>query len=327
MKPSKVKEAIALYHKANIPVFLIGSPGVGKSSIARQYAEENGLEFVDERMSQRDAVDVRGLPEIKDGNTVWTRPDFLPSKGKGILFLDELNSAPPLVQAACYQLILERRIGEHKLGKNWYVMAAGNKQTDRAVVNRMSSALANRFAHVEFDHDLDDWCTYGLANDFQTELIAFMRFRPNLLFTFDPQRDTSMAFATPRTWEMVSDVLKANGSLDVSLDILSGIVGEGAAVELKGFLDIYRKLPDPDVILMAPDKAEVPDDPATLYAICGALASKSSDATIANIVKYANRLPEEFSVMLIRDCHSRDDSVAKTRAFIEWLSEHSDVLT
>ena len=325
MKPSKVKEALRLYMKADIPAFLSGSPGVGKSAVARQLADELKLDFIDERMSQRDAVDVRGLPEIIDGETVWTRPDFMPTKGKGVLFLDELNSAPSLVQAACYQLILERRIGKYKLPKGWYVMAAGNRETDRAVVARMSSALANRFAHIDFEHDLNDWVDYALTHDFSLELIAFLRFRPQLLFNFDPKTNDK-AFATPRTWEMVSDVLKANGSLDVPLDILSGIVGDGPAAELKGFLDIYANLQDPDVILMAPKKADVPDDPATLYAICGALASKSSGSTIKNIVEYANRLPQEFSVLLIQDCHARDDSIVRTRAFIEWLAANNDVL-
>jgi MoxR-like ATPase len=326
MKPSKVKDAVRLYMKAGIPCLLLGSPGVGKSAVVSQIAEEDGLEFIDERIGQRDAVDVRGVLNIVEGKGVWTRPDFMPTKGKGILFLDEITSAPSLVQSACYQLVHERRIGEHKLPKGWYVMAAGNKDTDRAVVSRMSSALANRFAHINFEHDLEDWTEYALSHDFLTELIAFIRFRPELLFNFDPKKNEK-AFATPRTWEMVSDVLKANGSLDVDLEILTGIVGDGPAAELKGFLDIYRNLPDPAVILMSPDKAEVPEDPATLYAICGALAGKANDSTIANIVKYSNRLPEEFSVLLIKDCHSRDGSVAHTRAFIEWLSKHQDVLT
>lgn len=325
MKPSEVKEAIRMYMKAGVPVFMSGSPGVGKSSVARQVAEEEGIEFIDERMSQRDAVDVRGLPEIVDGNTVWTRPDFLPTKGKGILFLDELNSAPALVQAACYQLVLEGRIGDHKLPKGWYVMGAGNKETDRAVVTRMPSALANRFAHINFEHDLEDWVTYGITHGFAPEVVAFIRFRPALLMAFDPQRNEK-AFPTPRSWEMASDVLKIAG-LDVGLEILSGIVGEGAAAEFRGFLNVYQNLPDPKVVLMNPDKADVPDKPAVLWALCGALSALVDSKSISKIVKYANRLPDEFSVMLIQDCHRRDYSIAQTRAFIEWLSEHEDVLT
>jgi hypothetical protein len=324
MKISKMIEQVKLCYKADQPFFLSGPPGVGKSDGVRQAAKELGLQFIDERMLQRDPVDVRGLPQIKDGETVWTKPDFLPTKGKGLLFLDELNAAPQLVQASCYQLINERRIGQHKLPKGWLPCAAGNRETDRAVVNRMPSALANRFVHINIDVDLEDWIGWALNNNIRTELIAFLRWRPALLFNFDPKRN-ERAFATPRTNEKLSRMLDVAGG-DLDFEMASGITGEAHATEFLGFLRIYKNLPDPDVILMKPKEAKVPEDPATLFAVCGAIANKASEQNIGRVVEYANRLPVEFSVLLIRDCVNRDESLVQTRAFIEWSSKNSDVL-
>ena len=256
--------------------------------------------------------------------TLWSRPDFLPSEGKGILFLDELNAAPPLVQASCYQLINERRIGKHVLPDGWLPIAAGNREGDKAVVSRMPSALANRFTHIEFDFDLEEWIAWAVKNDIRPELIAFLRWRPELLNNFDPKKNIK-AFATPRTNEKLSRYMDAaDGDLDY--EIAAGVTGEGHATEFIGFLKIFRSLPDPDVVLSAPEAADVPQDPATLYALCGALSHKADSKNFTNVVKYANRLTPEFSVLLIRDAIERDDALISTAPFIEWSAKHSDVL-
>jgi hypothetical protein len=324
MKLSHAIEKMELCYKADQPFFLWGQPGIGKSEGTLQASENLKIDFIDERMIQRDPVDIRGLPQIIDGQCIWTRPDFLPTKGKGFLFLDELNAAPQLVQASCYQLINERRIGNHRLPKGWLPCAAGNRETDRSVANRMPSALANRFVHIDVDADLDDWITWGLNNGVRTEVLAFQRFRPALLNNFDPKKNEK-AFATPRSITFLSKLMDANKG-EIDFDFAKGVTGEGHAAEFVGFLNIYKSLPDPDMVIMAPKKAEVPVDPATLYAICGAVAQKASDQNMKNVVEYANRLPDEFSVLLIRDCINRDGELVKTRAFIEWTSKHSDVL-
>jgi hypothetical protein len=188
----------------------------------------------------------------------------------------------------------------------------------------MPSPLANRFLHVEFEVDLEEWVTWALEQNIQTEIIAFLRFRPELIHQFDPQKNEK-AFPTPRSWEFVSKMLPYLAK-DIEYEMLRGTVGEGAATELVGFLKVWRNLPNPDIILMNPDQAQVPDDPATLYAICGALARKASPQTIQRIIKYANRLPSEFSVLLVRDSVKQSPTVVNSRAFIEWASAHSDVL-
>jgi len=325
MKPSRVNEKLKTCIRAKRPAFIWGPPGVGKSDTVKQVAEELKYKLIDVRAVLLDPVDLRGLPTIDNGQARWCPPSFLPKgKGKRIIFLDELNAAPPLVQAACYQLILDRKIGEYTLPDDVVLVAAGNRETDRAVTSRMPSPLANRFIHLDFDVDLDDWISWGLNNGVRTEILAFQRFRPETLYNFDPKKNDK-AFATPRSITFLSELMDAdNGNID--FDLAKGTVGEGYAAEFIGFLKIYKSLPDPNLVLMAPNKAVVPDDPATLYAICGAVAQKASEQNMKNVVTYANRLPDEFSVLLIRDCVNRDEKLVNTRAFIEWTSKHSDIL-
>jgi hypothetical protein len=324
MKPTRITEGVLRCIKAKEPVFIWGAPGVGKSQVVRNIADQLKYELIDVRAVLLDPVDLRGLPMVVDGVAKWCPPAFLPTKGKSILFLDELNAAPPLVQAACYQLILDRKLGEYTLPKDCVIVAAGNRESDRAVVSRMSSALANRFVHLNFDVDLEEWTAWALDAGVQTEIIAFLRFRPELLHKFNPQSN-ERAFPTPRSWEFCSKIMGADAS-PLDLDLAGGIVGEGAATELMAFLNIYRNLPDPDAVLLNPEKAVVPEDPATLYAMCGALAHRAGDQTVTNLVKYANRLPAEFSVLLMTDVIRREPKLVKTRAFIDWSSKHADVL-
>lgn len=325
MKPSFVKKALSTAINANKPAFLWGPPGVGKSDVVGQVAKAASRQLTDVRAVLLDPVDLRGLPSIQNGRAHWCPPAFLPTEGSGILFLDELNAAPPSVQAACYQLVLDRKLGEYQVPPGWWIVAAGNNETDRAVTNRMPSALRNRFVHLQFEVDLDDWVAWALKAGIKTEVIAFLRYKPSLLHDFDPRRDDK-AFPSPRTWHFASDILQANPDPSTEFELLKGTLGEGAAAELYGFLRIFRDLPNPDAILMNPDKAVVPVDPATLYALTGALARKASEQTMARLVTYAGRLPDEFSVMLIRDCLAQDPQVANTRAYIQWASDHKDVL-
>jgi hypothetical protein len=326
MKPSSVKSSLSVAIKARRPVFLWGPPGVGKSQVVAQVADAAGLGLVDVRAVLLDPVDLRGLPHINgEGRAHWAIPDFLPKDGQGIIFLDELNAAPPLVQASCYQLILDRKLGEYSLPDSWSIIAAGNRETDRAVTSRMSSALANRFVHLNFEVDLNDWVSWALAAGVQVEVIAFIRFRPVLLHVFDPVKNEK-TFPSPRTWEYVSDILRAIPDPSVEFELIAGTVGEGAAAEFMGFLKIYRELPDPDAVLLDPAGSPVPGDPAALYAICGALSRKSSVSNFGRVVQYGARLPVEFSVLLVRDSVKLHPEVQKSRAFIEWSSANSQVL-
>ena len=329
MKSSDVMQTIDYAFKVGRPVFIWGAPGVGKSETVRQAADAAGLPLIDVRAVLLDPVDLRGLPIIDNKKATWTPPGFLPSdpESKGVLFLDELNAAPPLVQAACYQLILDRRIGEYELPAGWKIIAAGNRESDKAVVSRMPSALANRFIHIDFDVDVDSWVQWALKNDVKVEVIAFCRFRPELLHNFDPKRN-ERAFPTPRSWFFASQFLAAGMPDNLLYETLKGTIGEGAAAEFIGFIRIFKKLPSIDAILLSPAGAPVPDadDPATLYAVTSALARKASVQNFGRLVEYFNRLPDEFSVLAISDSYKTCPEVVNTKEFIQWAADHSDVL-
>uniref|UniRef100_A0A6M3IZF7 Uncharacterized protein n=1 Tax=viral metagenome TaxID=1070528 RepID=A0A6M3IZF7_9ZZZZ len=267
----------------------------------------------------------------------WAIPGFLPKEedGPSILGLDELNTAPPLTQNAFLQITIKPyRLGEYELPPFCSVVACGNRLADRVHAFRMSSALSDRFFHIDFDPDLDDWVEWAMSNGVVPELIGFLRARTNLLHNFDPSKN-ERSFPTPRGWVMVSDVCKTgairslDGNIDkknTEFDLISGKVGDGPAYEFITFLKTFRKLPDLKEVLRHPDKADVPEDPDMLYAICGALASKASKQTIDAIVTYAERLRKEFSVLLIMDSVRKDKGVTYTPAFTRWASNNAEVI-
>lgn len=318
-------KALSTLIHARQPVFIWGPPGVGKSQVVAQTARREGLDLVDVRAVLLDPVDLRGLPHIDSGRARWCPPEFLPREGTGILFLDELNAAPPLVQAACYQLVLDRRLGEYRLPDGWRVIAAGNRETDRAVTHRMPSALANRFVHLNFEVDIADWLVWAQAHDLAPEVIAFLRFRPQLLHAFDPLKDDK-SFPTPRSWEFVSRIMKGTPGASLDLELIAGIVGEGAAAEFRGYFRMLRRLPDPDALLADPERADIPDDPATLYAVCELLSEKADMENLPRVMSYAKRLPPEFSVLLVRDAARLNHAIVHTPVFTEWAVAHADVL-
>ena len=329
MTPSQIVSSLHTLLSIRQPVFLWGAPGVGKSQVVAAVAKSMGYALRDIRAVLLDPVDLRGIPRITaEGATEWCAPSFLPSASdpeKGILFLDELNSAPPLVQAACYQLILDRRIGEYVLPDGWVVVAAGNREKDRAVTHRMPTALSNRMVHLEFDVSLDDWLAWAVSSGIRPEVTAFLQFRPRLLHDFDPQ-SASRAFASPRSWAFVSSILAASPAADVEYGLYRGTVGDAAAAEFMGFLGVWRELPSVSEILAAPLTERVPTEPAALYAICEALASQASLQTMPAVVEYLNRLPVEFGVLCIKQAVCRDTAVVESPAFSEWAQAHADVL-
>lgn len=325
MNAKQIKSSLRTLIRLRQPVFVWGAPGVGKSQVVAQVAGELGLELTDIRAVLLDPVDLRGLPSVQDGSARWCPPSFLPTEGEGVLFLDELNAAPPLVQAACYQLVLDRQVGEYRLPDGWTVVAAGNRETDRAVTHRMPSALANRFVHLDFSVDADSWLEWAEEAGLSEEILAFIRFRPKLLHDFDPKKNDK-AFASPRSWEFAARILAAEPAPDVELSLLKGTVGPGAAAEFAGFSRMFRQLPDPDAILDHPATAAVPEEPATLYALCEALAKKAGQDTAESIVAYASRLPSEFGVLLVRDAVKQHKPMVESPAFSQWATANSEVL-
>ena len=340
MRPSQITTALSYLIDANQPVMLHGSPGVGKSDVVRQVAKQRGIELIDLRLSQLDPVDLRGVPSVdtKKHITSWNTPSFLPTDGKGILFLDEINSAAQATQAAAYQLVLDRKLGDYVMPPGWAIIAAGNRSTDRAIVNQMSTALKNRFTHLNYEVNNDDWCDWALRNNITVEVLGFIRFRPMLLNEFEQRNESkeekervqrlkdAQAFATPRSWEFLSKVVQQKPGSDVEYELYTGIVGEGAAAEFMGYLKYYRDLPNLDALLMNPGAAKVPEEPATLYALATGLATKATQDNIERVVKYALRLPAEFQVLLMKDAIARDNDLTQTKSFNAWAIANADVM-
>lgn len=327
MKPSHVIEAIKQTYKIKKPAFVWGPIGYGKSDCVRQAAQQLGVSLIDVRAVLLDAVDLRGIPTVKDSKTSWAIPEFLPSDGSGILFIDELNQAPNMVQAALLQLILDRKLGEYVLPENWVCVAAGNREQDKTGVHKLLLSLANRFAfHLNYEFNLDDWCAWANQHEMQPELVAFARFRPQM-FTFEPDKITSKAFCTPRTYAMCAQLLRSKPHPEIESELVRSCIGEGEGIELLAFLRIYQTLPNPDLVITNPKTSEVPTDIATLYALVTALSQRANTGNIDNVLIYAERLPEEFNVLLMRDALRLTPRLANTPALKQWMVNHADILT
>lgn len=358
MKPKRVKEFIrrAVETPMEIqPVHIWGPPGIGKSAIPKQVTEEKQIGFVDMRLAQRDPTDLRGIPAVIDGRSRWLPPPELPTdhwcldcrrplhetdligarptrcafcKGtrlteKGILFLDELTSAPPLTQASAYQLTLDRQISEYRLPDGWYILAAGNRIEDRAVVYRMSTALANRFSHIDFEVNLEDWTDWANLNGVDPNIVGFLNWRPELLFAFNPE-SSEKAFATPRSWEFASRLIKLSTKTMLP-ELLEGTVGKGATAEFMSFLKVQTELPDINKIFKGEDF--VPKRMDLKYALVSALVSRATPKQFERLMQYSQKLPAEFSVLLVMMLVGKnEDAVGNCPSWDDWAKANSDIL-
>jgi hypothetical protein len=276
---------------------------------------------LDVRAVLLDPVDLRGLPRLDNGSAVWCPPAFLPKEGEGVLFLDELAQAPPLVQAACLQLTLDRALGEYRLPEGWSVVAASNRQEDRAGAHRLISPLLNRFIHLTLEVSHDDWQGWAVTAGVAPEVRSFLRYRPALLFAFDPTSN-QRSFPTPRSWEFVSQVLP-HTPVDLLHAVASGCVGEGPAAEFVVFARLCKELPDLDLVFAQPLATPVPREPAVLYALVGALVERcrQGDPALLNaFVQYAARLPDEFGVLALRDALAISPRLLSLPAAQQWLA-------
>lgn len=307
--------------------FIIGRPGGGKSACARDVVKTLGFENVVEfTASLRDPVDVLGVPDTQGEYTRWVPPQEFYQLRKGVgrcaLILEELSDAPVPMQNALCGVIYDRRAGNLQLSDELFIIATGNSTEDKSGANRITSKLANRTRRFDFQENIDDWTEWALDSDIDPVLIQFLRFRPGLLSDFDANR---FANPTPRAWERV-DLIPDSLDSGLFFDNVAGEVGEGAAAEYTGFRRIYMSLPDVDSILLDPAGADVPQDPATLYALTGALARKSTKDNFDRVSKYLSRMSPEFNVMATKDAIKLQPTIKHSRSFVEWASKHAEVL-
>ena len=333
------KEFLGAAFGHHTPVMLWGPPGVGKSQMVAQVAEKNGVEVIDIRLSQMEPSDLRGIPFRDAGTVEWAIPAMLPDVSRhgenGILFLDEITSAAPSVSAAAYQLILDRRLGQYRVPEGWAIFAAGNRQGDRGVTYSMPAPLANRFSHFEVDINLDDWVAWAYANHIDDKIIAFLRFRPDLLFDFDPAHNP-VAFPSPRSWEFAHRALqKFSDRPDLLTGALQACVGPAAGVELNAFIANLDQMPDLEAIVRGDDIA-APQEIDLQYAVASALvghairAKRTENAghVHGNILNYAGRFPQrEMGVMMVSDMHRAiGEDLFSLPEFTTWADKIADIM-
>lgn len=270
MSPTELSAYLSglVEHNLKLSTMIWGPPGVGKSSIVAQTAHKYGMGFIDVRLSQLAPTDLRGLPVPQDGISKWYPPEFLPSEGRGVLFLDELNMAPPTMQGMAQQLILDRKVGSYDLPEGWFVWAAGNRKEDKAAVFDMPAPLANRFIHLEVQPDFASFKDYGFSAGIHERILAFLAFRPALLHAMDSRRP---AWPSPRSWEMASTLLGAGLGIET-------VVGEAAAAEFEAFGQVYEVLPELTEILEGHSSRPFPEEPSARYALTLGLALRAETA-------------------------------------------------
>lgn len=329
MRPSLLSDTLKDLISINRTVAIEGAPGGGKTSLIRSVANYLGLNYIERHLPTM-LVEDFGIPVIGKDTLTYQIPDWFPAKGSkhddgigGVLCFDDRNQAPADIQKVLANIQQARNLHGVPMADGWTVVSTGNRQSDRAGANRVLSHLSDRETTLEFETNLDDWSSWAMTNGVKSEVVAFIRFRPGLLHDFDANRNKN---STPRGWvEGVSAVLGAVPA-DAEYECFKGAVGEGAAAEFVGFLKIYRKLPNPDAILLTPDTADVPTDPATLYALSGAISSRISQANIDRAVTYLSRCPAEFSVLAMSMAVRRDPAVTATKGFTDWSIKHQSVL-
>ncbi len=344
MRPTELLSVLNIeYHGAkqghHTPVMLWGPPGVGKSQMVVQVGVENHVPVIDIRLSQMEPSDLRGIP-FKNGERVdWAVPSLLPHLDlhgdSGILFLDEITSAAPSVSAAAYQLILDRRLGEYEIPDGWAIFAAGNRQGDRGVTYAMPAPLANRFSHFDVEINLDDWVKWAYKNGIDERVIGFLRFRPELLFDFDPVHNP-VAFPTPRSWEFSHRALQKFIDTPALLSgALQACVGPAAGIELHAYINSLDQLPDIDAILKGQD-VNVPKEIDLQYAVAAALVGRAIKAgesehasqVYGHILDYAGKFRQrEMGVMLVSDMHRViGQDLFKVAQFNRWAEKIADIM-
>lgn len=344
MRPAQLipileREFLSAAEGHHTPVMMWGPPGVGKSQMVGEVAAKHKVPVIDIRLSQMEPSDLRGIPFRVGEHVDWAIPSILPDAQrhgeKGILFLDEITSAPPSVSAAAYQLILDRRLGAYEVPPGWAIFAAGNRQGDRGVTYAMPAPLANRFSHFEVEANLDDWSQWAYENGIDERLIGFLRFRPELLFDFDPARNPT-AFPTPRSWEFASRALQKFGDHpDLLGPALAACVGQAAGIEFSAYLANLSRMPDLDAIVEG-RPAEVPRDTDLQYAVAAALvarAIRNKSATnikemLGHILDYAAKFPlREMGVMLVSDIHRNvGQTLFGVPQFATWANQVADIV-
>ncbi len=312
------------------PILMTGPPGIGKSHIIESICKKHNIGFIDIRLSQREPVDMRGLPVpiLGEEKVKWLLNSEYPRdpNSKGIIFFDELTACDRTLQVAAYEFILDRRLGDsYKVPDGWYICAAGNGSNDRAVYTTISSALANRFCHLEINPNLKTWIKWALNNNIHPMIISFLRFKPDNFF--DMSGDVQKGWPSPRSWERVSVELFLAETMKLDkLErdiIITGLVGKGAGIELEGYLLWADKLPDVEKMLNGEIAIKIPKRADQRYALCSALVhyfttAENPQDIVDNFLDILVEMTSDFAILAMTDIlkHIDDDNAEERIAAI-----------
>lgn len=318
------KELMRFYMEKDIPTYLHGAPGIGKSAAPKQIAKEMGIGFVDIRLGTLLPEDLSGIPvpDLEKRLAVWLESEFWPNVkrdgNRGIICFDEMSDATRNLQSAAHKIILERQ----HLPQGWWPCAAGNRREDRAGAQSLSTALANRFAHIDVEADPEAWIEWGNTEGISPLILGFIRSRPGLLHSMEGA--DLRAFPSPRSWEGVNRVVDA--PLDLRFKLVRGLIGEGAAGELEAFLKVTN-LPSFEEVVKAPTTTPIPPEPGSKYAMASMLSRFVTRDTFEKVMQYAIRedFGRDFEICMVLDATKRDATLTETKAFVSFAKRNADL--
>jgi hypothetical protein len=314
-----------VYMESDIPFFVWGTPGTGKSAMVKALARAASYRVIDIRLSLFDPTDLRGLAAIIDGQTVWLKPEFWPTIAgeKVIIFFDEMDRAPAAVKNAALQIVLDRRIGEHVLPDSVRICAAGNGASDKGFAASMGTALNNRFAHMAMEPDLESWASFADRENLAPAVVAFLRMRgrenARIFHETEPTRD-ALAFPTARNWERVCKIVDTCPA-DILLPAISGIVGAAVAGEFVAFLGMFSQVGNLADYIANPLGAPIHSDISLNFAVACALGRAATLGNVDNIRAYAARMPRSFYALTMESAVKRDAGLKNSNGYIAYATD------
>jgi hypothetical protein len=341
--PRAIRKFITRILAAGRVPFVKSSPGMGKSTIVKNIAKEFNMMVIDHRMSTSAPEDMSGLPTfitVTHPNGTETRVasfipfDIFPTTNTPlvegtegwIVFLDEFNSAPKTVQAASYKLILDREVGQEKLHERVMVVCAGNLDTDRAIVNSMSTAMQSRVIHLEMEINFDEFMKdVALPFKWDNRIVAYLSYKPSMIMDFRPDHNEH-TFCCPRTWEFMNDLIQGQEVLIEDAPLYAGTITSGVALDFIQFTKVYASLPKISVVLSDPENVQIPQDPPSRYAAIMYLTEHTNDKTLAGISVYINRFTAEFRILFFRTLMIQQPALREHPAFRSALLDLSRYL-
>lgn len=326
MRISQVEDFLKFSIKNNFPVLLVGSPGIGKTSIVEKACKDMGYRLISEFLSISDPIDFKGALFAEDGEAEFlpagTLNEIVETDEKIVFFLDDIGQGSVSTQAAAMQLVHGRKVGEKKVGKNVVFMGATNRAEDGAGVSYLIEPLKSRFRTIiEVAVTEDDWIDWAIKNGMPASLIGFIRFRPEMLNNFKATRELTNS-SNPRSVAGIGDMLNKGLEDSVKLEVFKGAAGESFAIEFHSYLEMEKKMPDINTLINNPHTSKIPEEAAIKYAIYSAMSMKLNEGNFKNIVAYTKRMGPEFEIVTVQDAIKRCDKIATSNVFTDWAMEN-----